>query len=783
MRPLAHALTALGLLAAAALVFFWPVLFSGRTLFGRDITPFFYPMKHVLAESVRAGRIPWWNPGVVNGEPFFASLQPGVFYPGSLLLYLLPLSISFDWVIALHYPFAAAGMYLLLLRWNRTPPAAWLGAAAFMLGGYLVSLGNFPNNLQTVAWIPWLFWSWDRILVRPTARRIAVFAAICSAAFLGGEPQMLAVGLAWSFVHGSLRIEGRPTGIARQTGVFVLAGGIAVAVVAVQLIPFAEYILNSVRTLPTDIGYAASRSLEPTGLVHLAWPPVLSAGVHGYTTRFVFAVTTPWVLSPYLGAVAGGLALIGLRSGGRGRSWFWGLSSVTGILIALGAISPVYRFFFEVLPVLRPFRYPEKFLLLPAMATAVLASGGADRLAAGDKRKAGVVVFACLTILYGIAVALLHWVPGVVESTCLSLPASLPLCDEPGLSASLYASQGLRLVLLLALATAVAAVGGRGRLRSEAVIGLLAMLVVADLVAANARVNPSVESEVYEKPSWPAVVLDSVGADRQEFRFRGSPQDAAMGSMVRVRGAYELSNLYLDFQTMGPNTAQLYGWLSQDGLQGVELLSVALTNDAAIHGWSDEPVDFLRAMNVRWYADPTAAADTIAGLQVVARHPDLPLRLFAVPDPLPRAYLVNEYELAEGPADALARSLRTGFPLGDRVVLEEPPSLALTTGTGRILSAEFGQNQVRFRTSTSGPMLLVLNDRHYPGWKAWVDGLETPVLRAGGVFRAVSVPSGEREVELRFRPTALGPSIAFSVVGLLALLGLAIRRPRSVTDA
>jgi hypothetical protein len=601
-------------------------------------------------------------------------------------------------------------------------------------------------------------------------------------AFLGGEPQILAIGVVWLFVHGVLGIEGRSTKIAGQTGVFALAGGIAVAVVAVQLIPFAEYILHSVRTLPVDIGYAASRSLEPTGLVHLGFPPVLAGGVHGYTTRFIFATNTPWVLSPYVGAVAAGLAFVGIRSCGRGRAWFWSMSAAIGILIALGASSPVYRFLFETVPVLRPFRYPEKFLLLTAMATAVLAAGGADRVVAGNGRRAGVIVFVGLTLCYGILVALLSWTPGIVEWTCSSLPSGAPLCEEPRLTASLYASQGLRIVLLLGLAAAVVAIGGRGRLRPQAVTGLLAILVVADLIAANARVNPSVESEVYEKPAWPAVALETLGADRQAFRFRGSPHDAAMGSMIRVRGAYELSNLYLDFETMGPNVGQLFGWQLQDGLQGVELLSVALTNDAAIRGWSEDPVDFLRAMNVRWYADPTAAADTLSGLRVVARHPDLPLRLFEVPDPLPRAYLVSEYELAEGPADALARSLRSGFPLGDRVVLEEPPTPVSIAGTGRILSAEFEQNRVRFRTSTSGPMLLILNDRHYPGWNARVDGEETPVLRAGGVFRAVSVPSGEREIELRFRPTALGPSVALSMVGLLAMLALAFRRGRGVSD-
>jgi len=314
---------AIGLLVAASLLLFWPILFGGRTLFGRDITPFFYPMKHVLVESIRSGNIPFWNPGIANGEPFFASLQPGVLYPGSLMLYALPLSVSFDWLVALHYPLAGAGLYLLLRRWDRSPAASWVGAAAFMLGGYLVSIGNFPNNLQTVAWIPWLFHAWDRVLERVSGARVGAFAGVCGVTFLGGEPQMLGLALVWVLGHGLLRIERRPLSRVRQLSVFAIAGFVALALVAVQFVPFVEYVLNSVRAMPVGLDYASSRSLEVSGLAHLVTPPVLAAGAHGFTTRFLAATEVPWILSPYPGAVAVALALVGLGAAGRRRSVFW----------------------------------------------------------------------------------------------------------------------------------------------------------------------------------------------------------------------------------------------------------------------------------------------------------------------------------------------------------------------------------------------------------------------------------------------------------------------------
>jgi hypothetical protein len=763
---------AFALLFLVALLLFWPVLFGGRTLFGRDITPFFYPMKEILAESIRAGRIPWWNPGIANGEPFFASLQPGVLYPFSLLLYMLPLKVSVDWVVALHYPLAGAGLWLLLRRWGRSAEAAWLGAAAFMLGGYLVSLGNFPNNLQTVAWVPWLFWGWDRVLDELSARRISSFAALTVIAFLGGEPQMLVLALSWLFVHGVLRIERRNISVGRQAIVFAGAGAVSLAVVAVQLIPFLELVSHSVRTIANDLGYAASRSLEPTGLIHLAMPPALDEGVYGFTTRFIAAGKTPWILSPYPGALVSGVAILGFTSVDRRRSLFWGFSGLLGVLIALGAFSPVYRFLFETIPVLRPFRYPEKFLLLPAMAVPVMAAIGADRLLSERGRRAGARIFMALGVAYACGAVLLGLSPAWLRRACGS---AITTCEDPALWTAIYQPIVLRITVLLALGAAAAWVGGRGRLRPEAMVGLIALLSLADLLAAHARINPSVDSGIYARKAWPARVLDGIKVDREAYRFRGSPHDAPMGSMVQVRGAYELSNLYLDFETMGPNVGQLAGYLHQDGLQGLELRSVAMTNDASLHDWGGDPVHFLRAMNVRWYADPTDAARSLRGLREIARHPELPLPLYEVSDPLPRAYLVDAYEVADGTSAALDRTLQASFPLGERVVLETSPEVVTPGATGNVVEARYEQNRVVLHTRADGPMVLVLNDRFYPGWTASVNGNQVPVMRASGVFRAVVVPAGDSLVDMRFRPTAILTAATVSLAGLGVLIALQLQ--------
>ena len=72
---------------------------------------------------------------------------------------------------------------------------------------------------------------------------------------------------------------------------------------------------------------------------------------------------------------------------------------------------------------------------------------------------------------------------------------------------------------------------------------------------------------------------------------------------------------------------------------------------------------------------------------------------------------------------------------------------------------------------------LVAAQTWYPGWKARLNGEETPVLRANYAFQAVEIPPGSWTLELSFEPQSwrLGLWIAGLAAGLGAL-GLALER-------
>lgn len=72
------------------------------------------------------------------------------------------------------------------------------------------------------------------------------------------------------------------------------------------------------------------------------------------------------------------------------------------------------------------------------------------------------------------------------------------------------------------------------------------------------------------------------------------------------------------------------------------------------------------------------------------------------------------------------------------------------------------------------PALLLLNDTHYPGWKAFADGKQCEVLRANYLFRAVLLPAGARQVSFVYDPLSfkLGCAVSFLTILGIALFGI-----------
>ena len=94
---------------------------------------------------------------------------------------------------------------------------------------------------------------------------------------------------------------------------------------------------------------------------------------------------------------------------------------------------------------------------------------------------------------------------------------------------------------------------------------------------------------------------------------------------------------------------------------------------------------------------------------------------------------------------------------------------------------KYGLDDISFKSSNSKDGLAVFSDIYYAkGWKAYVDGKETPIMKADYVLRSIKVPAGIHLIEFHFRPESffkgqkigLASSLILVAICIMALLSL-----------
>ncbi len=187
-----------------------------------------------------------------------------------------------------------------------------------------------------------------------------------------------------------------------------------------------------------------------------------------------------------------------------------------------------------------------------------------------------------------------------------------------------------------------------------------------------------------------------------------------------------------------------------------------LTGPHFIHGWN------------RHFLPPPAVLRTLDGAR------DRGEGVIELTRALPLAYVVpsSHVEHVARREDALRRTLeRAPAPLAilEGGSLRHGPDSAAALVPARVLS--YGTDALTLEANATTGGVLVVNETWYPGWRAWVDGRETPIVRANGLVRAVGLRPGRHRVTMRFLPTD-GPPLRWLLLACwLAVLALLVTPP------
>jgi hypothetical protein len=166
------------------------------------------------------------------------------------------------------------------------------------------------------------------------------------------------------------------------------------------------------------------------------------------------------------------------------------------------------------------------------------------------------------------------------------------------------------------------------------------------------------------------------------------------------------------------------------------------------------------------------------------QHPDFP-RVLELPGHdvfqnrkvLPRFFLVERVTKVRGINEALRFMSGPEFDPA-RVAAVESEVTLVTPGAGQVKVLEYGPRKVTLETTAAAANLLVTSETYYPGWRAWVDGQERPLVMTNGTFRGLPVPAGTHRVRMRFEPRILWYGFAISAMAWAGLGAAEFRRRR-----
>src|SRR5271166_296474 len=351
-----------------------------------DMVSGFVSSRAYLADSLRHGHLPLWNPFTYAGQPFLGGFESAVFYPPNLIFLCVPLARAINFSILLH---------LVLLGWGteRWATSRGLNPWAAGLAGFFVmpfSGAVFPHvyaghlsNLCTMAWAPWIFMGLEAWIWRGNRRGLFLASAAICLQILAGHIQYFFYTAVAAGIQSLVLSVAEP--VARRRAIPAVAGCylMAIALGAAQLLPGLAASGEGVRQQKLDYDFAAMFGFPPENFLTIIAPGFFgSLGTPVYWGRCYL-----WEMSLFIGAVGPLLIAIALCDIDRKRRGVILDLAIAGLLLvlALGIHTPVFGLLYGFAPGFGLFRGWSKFIFPATLFLVLVMATGADVLLRGKK--------------------------------------------------------------------------------------------------------------------------------------------------------------------------------------------------------------------------------------------------------------------------------------------------------------------------------------------------------------------------------------------------------------
>lgn len=473
----------------------------------------------------------------------------------------------------------------------------------------------------------------------------------------------------------------------------------------------------------------------------------------------------PFTAGPmYLGAIMIFLSLLGLFVlDGRDKWWIFA-SGIFMLLLSWGShIGGFTRLMYNCLPLYNKFRTVSMSLvslqvLVPLLGV-MLVQKVLDGNVAKDRLRKGGIAALALTAGFCLVATL---VPGMFGSFVSPADAGLPRDIASALASdrvALLRADALRSLIFILLAAGALVLTYLGKIKQWMCVAALGVLVLVDMWSVDKR-----------------YLNDSHFVTKKQFNnvFAARPVDEVIKEYGEYGRVLDLSENTFNSAYTSAHHQSIGGYspakLSRyqdliDNMLHSEIAAVSSEVNAAIKAGAQTIDDVNDALT---FHPALAMLDT---RYIIIDGDNLPLLYDYAMGP---AFCVGKAVVASSAAEEMAL-LKTVDPRREVVLAGdcEIPELTNPSALDDVRLVSYSPNRLEYRSGADGDCYAVFSEIWYPkGWRAYIDGVEVPILRANYVLRALYLPEGDHTIKFEFRPDTYYQGRTLSMIASLLLVVL-----------
>lgn len=723
-----------------------------------DVVSVIYPIKALAVEFIKKGELPLWNPNLFGGYPLLANFQIGLLFPTMIFYLFLPLATAWTLQVFMQPLIALIFMYLYLRELKISKLPSIFGSVVYGFGGFSMVWLEWNTLSLTSAFLPMVLLCADKLLKISGPLWGTLLAIFIVLQIFAGYPQLIAFELIaiylWALVNFGFKIKG----LAKLT-FFIIAG---ILLSSVQLVPALELLNISQRKV----------EVIDSNLLFLPWQNLIgfiAPDFFGNPSTLNFwgegNYTLLTIYSSLIGLILASFSVKYFKTNKHIR--FLIILFVISLIITLG--NPISSFLSNIGIWGGKAASVTRGLFLTNFAVAALSALTLNitaKIKLKEIVKNYVYIFSIiLGILVGVFLSRL-----IVQN---SLPNLKPNDFDPELlKDALYLLNNLKVglrnfilpILIFFSSFMVLFLLKIFKFNQNLAIFLLLFLLIFETFRFGWKFN-TFSSSVF---LYPDVSITNF--------LKNNPSRINGGDVIpeNMWLPYNLSS-YAGYDAVYPivsaNYISVLNSNSPNALPASRYGTIRNV-DSPLFDLTGTKYVFALKRNKEGITDAQGQVSFVYQLPHFKKvFEDKSVAVLENTKALPNAFFVSDVK-------SISKKEVFSALMDKNVSLKESAFVVEKLDSTQFQKSNFNTPEIqrisnshtRVLTTNQNNGFLVLTDTFYPGWRVYIDGIESKIYQTNAAFRGVKVEGGNRKIDFIYQPKSLVAGLVISLFTALLLL-------------